>query len=251
LCYNLGIYFPDVFMTQKQTHEISGKKKFLIFISVLFVCLILLTVGTYYVPKARQLILGDQRQVRPAALERGEIQGNIFVDVEGDHPNVVAIAYLKSKGVIQGYEDGSFKPDDLITRGQVMKLVVSALHVYPHRVRYSYCFDDVGGEWFASYVCFAKEKRWISGSGDNLFYPERNITGAEVLKIIANAYQVEGIKGEIGEGDPWYKPYIEYGESAGWLESLGSQTAFDPDAELTRGELGELLFRIMQTEVVE
>lgn len=238
-------------MTQKQTNEISGKKKFLIFISVFFVCLILLTVATYYVPRARQLIFGDQQQLRPAAMERGEIQGDIFADVSGDHPNAVALVYLKSKGIVQGYGDGSFKPDDLITRGQVMKLVVSALHVYPHQVRYSYCFDDVGQEWFAPYVCYSKDKMWISGSGDNKFFPERNITGGEVLKIITNAYNVEGIKGEIGEGDPWYKPYVEYGESTGWLESLDGKKAFDPDAELTRAELAELLFRIMQTELVE
>ncbi len=238
-------------MIQKQTHEVSGKKKFLIFISVFFVCLVLLTVGTYYVPRARQMIFGDQPQLRPAALEKGEIQGNIFADVSGKHPNAVALAYLKSKGVIQGYEDGNFKPDDLITRGQVMKLVVSALHAYPHHVRYSYCFDDVKGEWFAPYVCYAKEKEWISGSGDNMFFPERNIKGAEVLKIITNAYQVEGIKGEIGEGDPWYKPYVEYGKSAGWLESLNGESEFDPESELTRSELSELLFRIIQTEGVE
>ncbi len=238
-------------MTQKQINEISGKKKFLIFISVFFVCLILLTVGTYYVPKARQLVFGDQQKLRPAALERGEIQGNIFADVRGDHPNAIALAYLKSKRMIQGYEDGNFKPDELISRGQVMKLVVSALHVYPHQVRYAYCFNDVGREWFAPYVCYAKNEGWISGSGDNMFFPERNITGGEVLKIATNAYNVAGIKGEIKEGDPWYKPYVEYGEGAGWLDSPDGKKAFDPDAELTRAELSELLFRIMQTEAVE
>lgn len=219
----------------------------MVFFAVFFMCLAVLTVAVYFMPNFRRLFF-DSYNLRSSADEIGEIGGNVFADVGGEHPNALAITFLKSKGIIKGYEDGSFKPDELITRGEVMKLVVGALHIYPHHVTYRYCFDDVGDEWFAPYVCYAKGREWVSGSEDNMFYPERNITGAEFLKIVTHAYKVVGLEDQ-REGDPWYEAYVNLAEEKGWLGSVDGGYNFDPQMELTRAELAELLFRISETEL--
>ncbi len=234
-------------MAQDQNSTQPLKKKSLVFFSVFFLCLALLTVAVYYMPNFRQLFF-DSTNLRPSANENGEISGNLFADVAGNHPNALAITYLKSKGVIKGYEDGSFKPDELITRGEVMKLVVGALHIYPHHVSYRYCFNDVGDEWFAPYVCYAKGREWVSGSEENKFYPERNITGAEFLKIVIHAYKVVGLEDQ-REGAPWYEPYVNLADEKGWMGSVDGSSEFDPQMELTRAQLAELLFRIAETEL--
>lgn len=233
-------------MAQEQNSTQPLKKNSLVFFTVFFLCLAVLMGLMYYMPKFRQLFF-DVPNLRPSAEENGQISGNVFADVEGNHPHALAITYLKSKGVIKGYDDGSFKPDELITRGEVMKLVVGALHIYPHHVSYRHCFNDVGDEWFAPFVCYSKERGWVSGSEDNKFYPGRNITGAEFLKIVIHAYKVIGLEDQ-KEGAPWFEEYVNLAEEKGWINSFGGASGFDPMAELTRAELAELLFIIMQTE---
>lgn len=40
---------------------------------------------------------------------------------------------------------------------------------------YENCFEDVEDEWFAPYVCYAKEKGWVTGYPDGTFKPENNV----------------------------------------------------------------------------
>lgn len=236
-------------MAQDKILSPLKQRKPLIFMTVFLVSLAVLMGFMYYVPKFRQLFFNSEN-LRPAAEVNGEIAGNVFADVEGTHPRAMAITYLKSKGVIRGYEDGTFKPDDLITRGEAIKLVVGALHIFPHHVVNRHCFGDVGDEWFAPYVCYARQREWVTGSEDNMFFPGRNITGAEFLKIVINAYKVQGLElpAEGDEAGPWYSPYVTLAEEKGWTSDFGGEKGFDPEKDLTRAELAELLFKIMQTE---
>jgi len=181
----------------------------------------------------------------------GQVSGDVFADVEKDHNNAYAIAYLKSRGVIRGYEDDSFKPDDLINRAEFLKLISTVYHVYPHHLRYNNCFEDVHNEWFAPYVCYAREKEWVQGAEGNQFYPDRNIKGSEALKILTVALKVDdsSLHGVAGDSDdPWYTGYIALAEKREWLD-LSEDGWFDPEAELTRAEVSELLFRMVIKEL--
>ena len=52
---------------------------------------------------------------------------NIFTDVTTGHDNYVAIKYLKENELIEGYEDGSFKPLKKINRAEALKIITGAL----------------------------------------------------------------------------------------------------------------------------
>ena len=223
------------------------------FLSIFLGSILILSAAMYFVPKGRQMLFGPDG-LRLAAGEdifSGEVDGYVFADVEGTHSHAYALTYLKSRGVVRGYADNTFRPDDLIKRSEVVKLVVGARHIYPHSVVYSYCFSDVANEWFAPYVCFAKKREWVGGSGDDMFNPEKNVKGAEVLKIIMEAYNVE-VNSDIEEGsdEPWYNPYVDVAEGRGWIEK-DENFKFDPEAEMTRSEVAEILFRVILSELAE
>ncbi|AVK84952.1 hypothetical protein C3943_16045 [Lysinibacillus sp. B2A1] len=49
-----------------------------------------------------------------------------FSDVSEDHPHFEGISSLYTSGVLHGYSDGTFKPSQAVTRGQVAKILVNA-----------------------------------------------------------------------------------------------------------------------------
>ena len=63
-----------------------------------------------------------QEQTVPAET----VNTDVFTDVQLGHPEYIALKYLKEKGVITGYSDGSFKPDNLISRVEALKIILAA-----------------------------------------------------------------------------------------------------------------------------
>ena len=115
----------------------------------------------------------------------------VFKDVPADDENAAAIAFLKQEGLIRGFEDGSYKPLDTIRREEFIKLVVAAKKADPHPVSNNHCFNDVGAEWFARYVCYAKRMGWVQGYEGGGFGAGENITGVEAMTIITRVFGVE------------------------------------------------------------
>lgn len=186
----------------------------------------------------------------PYKLPHQDFSGPVFSDVPEDYRHAYALFYLKKKGVLKGFEDGSFKPDEILDRGGLMKLMTSSRDLYPHQIRYSHCFTDVNGEWFAPHICYGKAQGWVGGDG--AFYPLDGITRAEGLKIMMATFGVdEGTIRDTRFGDvekeSWYAPYVATAERRGWLRGF-FEGEFKADEVMTRSEVGELLFRIMITE---
>lgn len=220
----------------------------LIFLTTFFVSFAILLTALYYTPSLKNLVF-DSNNLRPSAEQLDSFEGNVFSDINSSHPFALSILYLKSKGVFKGYEDGSFRPNDFITRGEVIKLVVGSLHIFPHHVSYRHCYLDVNDEWFAPYVCYAKYRGWISGENKS-FLPMDNITVAEFLKIVIEAYKVLGLE-KFDDSYDWFFPYLKLANEKGWVDFYYNFDEFydlDPFRKLTRGEVAELLFNIMQTE---
>ena len=110
--------------------------------------------------------------------------GAAFKDVPSTHPNSDAIHYVQAQAIVEGYPDGTFRPDNPINRAEFTKIIIEAY--FQGQADGRDCFPDVGAEWFAKYVCFAKARNIIAGYPDGNFYPANDINFAEVAKILAN-----------------------------------------------------------------
>jgi len=158
-----------------------------------------------------------------------------FSDVSYGHPKYDPIYYLAGEGVINGYEDGTFKPSDTINRAEFLKIVVEAAGTSASGTN---CFKDVKDEWFAPYICAASASGFVGGYKDGTFKPWQEVNFAEASKIVANVLALE--KGE-SEDSSWYSSYIS---------ALDSLAAIPPtvsafDAKLTRADMADMIWRIV------
>ncbi len=146
-----------------------------------------------------------------------------------------AIETLAERGILEGYGDGTFKPDATINRAEFVHIIAKALKFGDDNRTSSNCFPDVGSEWFADDVCEAQTRGIIGGYPDGMFHPEREINFVEASKIIALAYKTQAQGG--GE---WYEPYAR---------ALDSSKAIPPSVEgldrpITRAEMTEMMWRL-------
>ncbi|MBI5414588.1 S-layer homology domain-containing protein [Candidatus Peregrinibacteria bacterium] len=162
----------------------------------------------------------------------------VFSDIENVDDEIrTAIQEIQKKEIIQGYADGTFRPDKEIIRAEFLKIVIkSAGEDIPKEGDYKNCFADVHEEWFAEYVCYAKERGWIKGYADGFFHPEWNVRLSEGIKILI---EVNDIKIKDKDSSPWYLPYFELALNQGILKARDE----DPERFITRGEMGLYVWR--------
>lgn len=159
-----------------------------------------------------------------------------FTDVTGNTPYAKAINELQRKGVVEGYEDGTFKMNAKINRAEFLKIVLESRGEIDEDA--SNCFPDVRKEWFAKYVCTAKNEGIVAGYPSGRFQPETEINFVEASKILSLAYGQP-----IEQYSPdWYEPYARALESSAAIPpSIGSL-----EQQITRGEMAEMMWRLSE-----
>lgn len=111
-------------------------------------------------------------------------------DIKG-HWAELYIRSLESKGIISGMSDGSFMPENNVTRAQFVKMIVGAIEKNFGEIDYSEVenagFTDVPSyEWYVKYVNWAAGAGIVSGMEDGTFRPNDNITREQMAVIIKN-----------------------------------------------------------------
>ena len=110
--------------------------------------------------------------------------GATFSDVADDNNYAEAVETLKALGVIDGYEDGSFKPEKTVTRAEMAKLMVVLLGYGDLVAGSKSNFSDTQSHWADSYIGLAAGRGIVVGTGDGKFNPERTVTYDEVLTML-------------------------------------------------------------------
>lgn len=156
----------------------------------------------------------------------------------GGHKYETAVCYVQGRGVVQGYPDGTYKPDQAINRAEFTKIIMASTYD-ANQLTGASCFSDVSSEWFAPYVCAARNKYIVSGNPDGTFRPANNIVLAEGLKIILEAaakdagFEIPNASGE------WYQKYFNLANEINLIDTIDNT----PGHSMTRGEMAELMYR--------
>ena len=121
-----------------------------------------------------------------------------FSDVPTDHTFYQYIYCLACRGIINGYPDGTFRPGNLVTRGQLAKIVANAAGFTEPATTQQ--FEDVPvGSTFHEFIWRLADRGYITGypcggpgepcGGGSLpyFRPNANVTRGQISKIVANA----------------------------------------------------------------
>ncbi len=161
-----------------------------------------------------------------------------------NHRYETAVRYLESNGIISGYPDGSFKPENSVNRAEFTKIIVEAKLGQNPTASASSCFPDVkSSDWFASYVCYAKNNDIISGYPDGTFKPGDTINLAEASKILINTMGVEAAS----TTSVWYEAFIGGLQDKAYIPS----TLNAVDDLVSRSEMAEMIWRIREKKTKE
>ncbi len=167
-----------------------------------------------------------------------------FWDVSQTNIHADAIAYVQNEGIVSGYPDGTFRPEQTINRAEFTKIIVGALFQPAQidellgRVQLKALKDIPSDAWFARFVFFASAKGIIDGYPDGSFRPSQSINVAEASKILVNAFALPVT--EPAEHAAWYKGFMNALMDAHALPSDVSDVA-NP---VTRGQLAEMIYRL-------
>ncbi len=166
-----------------------------------------------------------------------------FADVADTANYAEAVNALAAVGAISGYEDGTFLPENNITRAEVTTMVVAAVNMTADAKASGATtkFADVNEKaaWAAGYVNVGVANGWISGMSATEFAPSDNVTYAQVLSMLTRI---------LGYGDyavskgGWPDGYLAAAASAGILSGV---SAAANDA-MTRAQVAQLIWNAVQ-----
>lgn len=107
-----------------------------------------------------------------------------FSDVGPSHVFYQYVETARLHNIIQGYSNGTFRPDSSVSRAQVAKIVVLS-HGWPLSVASTAALCDVkAAHWAYNYVQVAIAHGLFSGYGDGCFYPDDPATRAQLAKVL-------------------------------------------------------------------
>lgn len=187
-------------------------------------------------------------QLETQLLSSSLLEESTFDDVSTIHDNYPAIDYLYDEGIVSGYEDGSFKPENTVNRAELLKILVEGQGITPDANTYKNCFPDVTTDWYAKYVCYAKEEGWVAGYPDGNFRPADTVNKVEALKMLLNSQNIESETpadkpfDDVATSD-WFAKYVSAAQTLGILEEDGD--TFSPDSDRTRAGIAEELYRLL------
>jgi hypothetical protein len=106
---------------------------------------------------------------------------NPFSDID-DHWGKMQILALAEKGIVSGYDDNTFRPDETVTRAEFVKLVTDAFELYQESdVQFS---DVLDNDWYSKYIKRAVNAEIVVGSDDNRIFPNDKISREDAVVIL-------------------------------------------------------------------
>ena len=113
--------------------------------------------------------------------EANMTKSNGYNDVKDGDWFCCAVSTLSKMGIIKGYEDGSFKPNDPISRAEFAAI---AARFDPDGDKTPASFSDVTSHWAKDEISIAANHGWIKGYEDGSFKPDQKITRAETMTLV-------------------------------------------------------------------
>ncbi len=144
-----------------------------------------------------------------------------FNDIEGMECQE-SVEFLAAYGVINGFSEGVFGPDEYVTRGQMSKILSIILGYGEYPDDFTSSFLDMEGHWSKTYVEVAAGLEIIKGYDDGSFRPDGRVTYPEAVTMILRAlgYTDESLAGD------WPYDYMVKAGRLGILEDIEMSGAY-------------------------
>ena len=176
-----------------------------------------------------------------------------FLDVPSSDPAFAAITFAQEQGFVNGYEDGTFRPDSTINRAEFVTLLVGTNATEEARnecmnnpLNFTF-FSDVGtwsDVWYGGFLCIAKRDQLINGYPDGTFRPSNPISVTEASKIIVTHFGIPPYTEGLQPGAQWYVPFV----NALAVRRVFPATIRSVEHQLTRRELAQIIHALLTSD---
>ena len=181
--------------------------------------------------------------------EKNQIQiKSPFNDMD-NHWSSESVYELKNRGIISGYSDGSFKPDQNMTRAEFTKIICLAFKL---DVVNGDSFSDVNKtDWYYPYIYTAYSEQIVNGFGDT-FKPDDKISRQDCAVIIyralaalgktTNVQKTESFIDEVQIAD-YATQAVQLLKEKGYIR--GTNNMFNPQKNITRAEVSTMIYNVL------
>ncbi len=183
------------------------------------------------------------------------VEEAIFEDTV-DHWAKEFIEDLYNQGIVSGYDETHYGPDNNISRAEFTKIAIEAFSIPtldPSEVTFMPFKDVDTDEWYAAFVQAAYVWDIVTGYKDGTFKPNQSINRAEAMRILFDAAKIDvDTSYDAGFEDvdsaEWYAPYINYAAEQGIVSGYEDGT-FGPSNNLKRGEVAKIVSLLLKTYI--
>ncbi|MBT4385186.1 hypothetical protein HOD30_05585 [Candidatus Peregrinibacteria bacterium] len=183
----------------------------------------------------------------------------LFTDIDPSHPAYHDLLVLYLRGVIKGYEDGSFKPDNRMSREEFVKVNFGSICINCDNFDQDYeaeLMSEYGAAPFPDrdinpelLACVAQAKvddvvsGYEAGPDTGKFVPKRFISRAEATKVLVETADLP-VAG-LAEGEKWYREYANTAELYALFPEGSVASDFWLEAEITRSEFVQMAANLL------
>jgi len=177
-----------------------------------------------------------------------------FNDVAADEWYSKSVGFIAARGITNGSGNGNYSPDAKLTRSEFLVLLMKAYDISQDE-NYSDNFTDSGNNYYTNYLSAAKRLGITAGVGNNMFYPDNEITRQEMFTLLYNVLKIihrlpDG-KSEIlltdfsdsGEIESWAKDAMMLLVETGTIG--GGAGKLSPTNTTTRAEMAQVLYNLL------
>ena len=177
---------------------------------------------------------------------------------EMDKQDVKKIEAVSSYGIMGGYPDGSFRPQENVTRGEMAKIIYSFEKAFSgamqdNEINYesngNMLKDVDGNDWFYEYAAYCLKNGYMNGYEDGTFRASETLTREQAAVIIKRLKDGKSNRSfdilDRHDISPWAEDSVQYVLEKGIIKGYGD-FKFRPKKSIQRIELARAIYEIME-----
>lgn len=171
------------------------------------------------------------------------------------------IASLTASGILDGFDDGTFRPAAPVTRAQFAKVIASILNLKAEP-EIAGRFQDVPADaWYAGYTGALVKEGITDGVSEKEFAPDKIVTREELAAFFMRALQLtksaqalpadSSIFADFGEISSWAQYYVSFAYKIGFLQGSEDESGkllYQPKAQADRQALARLAYELLENK---
>ncbi|AQU80255.1 hypothetical protein AJGP001_13665 [Planococcus faecalis] len=175
-------------------------------------------------------------------------------DVATTHWAYEDIQSLLEKNVLSGYSNGTFKPEQDVTRAQAAKIIALAAGIEPLNPKTASYPDVATGHWAFGYIEALKKEGVIHGKGNGLYAPDDKLTRGQMAKILTEGFDLVGHStnffADVTTKD-WMFTYVLALRDNGITVGYPEDNTYRPNGIVTRAQMAAFANRAMEWKALQ